>query len=143
MAITLNHTIELAASSARTSSLNGSTFQVPINAQAGYFVLDMTTALKDSGDLLDAYIQMMVDGTNWIDVVHFTQVPGNTSGAKRYIAKINQAVALSEFENATALSAASVRNIIGAFVRAKWVITPDGDSPADHSFTFSISGLFS
>lgn len=106
------------------------------------FMLNMTAALKDAGDLLDVYVQMSLDGgTTYVDVVRFTQVLGNTSGAKVYFAKIEQASALAEFETGTALSAAAHRDLIGTMMRAKWNITNDSDDTVDTSFTFSLDAV--
>jgi hypothetical protein len=112
----------------------------PIQAIA--FQLNMTAALKDAGDLLDVYVQMSFDGgTTYVDVVHFTQILGNTSGAKVYTAKIEQAGALTEFETGSALSAAAHRDAIGTMMRAKWEITNDSDNTVDTSFTFELNAV--
>lgn len=100
------------------------------------FQLDVTAAATQSSDTFDAYVQTTLDGTNWIDVVHFTQVLGN-GGAKRFVAKISSELAESMFSTATALSAGSIRHIVGDQFRAYWAITDA--STADASFTFSLT----
>lgn len=97
--------------------------------------LDVTAAATDSGDTLDVFVQTTVDGTNWIDVYHFTQVLGN-GGAKRYYGKILADAALTEFENAASLSAAGGRAIVGDQYRVRWAITDASTTNA--SFTFSV-----
>lgn len=99
------------------------------------FQLDVTVAATEVGDTLDVYVQTTIDGTNWIDIVHFTQVVGN-GGAKRYISKISASLALTEFEVGTALGAAAVRHLVGAQYRVRWAITDAGSDNA--SFTFSV-----
>lgn len=98
--------------------------------------LDVTAAATGSGDKLDVFLQTTIDGTNWIDVYHFTQVLGNGS-AKRYYGKLIWDAALTEFENATALAAAGGRAIIGDQYRCRWAVTDAGTHV--QSFTFSVT----
>lgn len=100
------------------------------------FELDVTVAATAVDDTLDVFIQTTIDGTNWIDVVSFTQVLGN-GGAKRYVAKITKSEPQAMFEASAALAAGSVRNILGKRYRARWAITDAGAD--DASFTFSIT----
>ncbi len=97
------------------------------------FELDVTAAATAAADTLDVVIQTRVDNNNWVDVVHFTQVLGN-GGTKRYFAKIIATIAETMFENATALAAGSVRNILGYEYLAKWTVV-NNTAP---SFTFSV-----
>lgn len=101
------------------------------------FILDVTAAVTDAADTLDVYVETKIDGTNWVDVVHFTQVLGN-GGAKRYIAKICASVAQTEFEVGAALGAAAVRNLLGDRWRVRWVTV---DADADASFTFLVTAI--
>lgn len=130
----------LVASAARTAAAPGSpstAIRLPFPPSAIAFVLDLTAAAADVGDTLDVFVQTKLDGTNWVDVVHFTQILGN-GGAKRYIAKIAAGDALTEFENGTSLGAAAVRNLLGDEWRVRWAIV-DGDANA--SFTFSVTAI--
>lgn len=118
----------------RTATGTGDEFEVrPKNGLS--FELDVTAAATAAGDTLDVYVQTTLDGTNWVDVVHFTQVLGN-GGVKRFFAKISKDVAETMFENATALGAAAVRNIFGHQWRARWAVTDA--TTDDASFTFSV-----
>lgn len=96
--------------------------------------LDVTAAATDVGDTLDVYVQTTVDGTNWVDIYHFTQVLGNGS-AKRYYGKLVWDAALTEFENATALAAAGGRAIVGDQYRVRYAQV---DADSDATFTFSV-----
>ena len=125
---------EILASAARTADGTGDAVVLD-GFEILLFQLDVTAAATAVDDTLDVYVQTLIDGTNWIDVVHFTQVLGN-GGAKRYIAKISASLALTEFEVGTALGAAAVRNLIGSQWRARWAITDADDDNA--SFTFSV-----
>lgn len=99
------------------------------------FVLDVTAAATAAADTLDVFVQTQLDETNWVDVVHFTQVVGD-GGALRYISKVTADLANAEFEVGTALGAAAARNLLGHRWRARWVLVDDGTDNA--SFTFSI-----
>ena len=108
-------------------------------AQAVEFELDVTAAATEVDDTLDAFIQTTIDGTNWIDVVAFTQVLGN-GGAKRHVAKILRSEPQAMFEASATLAAGSIRHILGKRYRARWVITDAGADNA--SFTFSVTANF-
>jgi hypothetical protein len=99
-----------------------------------FLELDVTAAATAAGDTLDVFVQTTIDGTNWVDIAHFTQVLGN-GGAKRYFAKILATGALTEFENGAALAAAAQRAICGDQYRVRWVIA----SASSPSFTFSVT----
>jgi len=133
--------VELLASAARTTSSNGDAVRLLDGAkQANQCVrgiiasLDVTVDESTLADKLDVYIQMKPDGTNWLDVVHFTQHDGN-AGAKRYVAKILAGAAESVFEVSSALAESTVRNLLGDEWRVRWAITDDSSSA---SFTFSV-----
>ena len=105
------------------------------SCEAIAFELDVTAAATDAGDLLDVFVQTTIDGTNYVDIAHFTQVLGN-GGAKRYFTKVIASVATAEFENATALGAAAVRNLMGIYYRVRWTVTDAGTDNA--SWTFAV-----
>jgi len=125
----------LLASAARTATSTGSTPVEKILAgfKVLFFQLDVTAAATAAGDKIDVYVQTTLDGTKWVDIVHFTQILGN-GGVKLFRTKVNADVATAEFENGAALGAAAVRNIVGDQYRCRWVVT-SADAP---SFTFSV-----
>lgn len=95
--------------------------------------LDVTATADDPADTLDVFIQTTIDGTNWVDCVHFSQIAGD-DGPKRYMAKIVFTAALTEFENGAALAAGAVRALFGDQWRVRWDVVND-TAP---SFTFGI-----
>ena len=138
----LNEAVVMLASAARTASANGDSVRLldgPKSAgqpaSAISFVLDVTVDEQTAADKLDVYIQTKADGTNWLDVVHFTQHDGNV-GAKRYLAKIAAAAAEAMFEVGSALAEDAVRNLFGVEWRVRVVIVNDSTNA---SFTFSVS----
>lgn len=131
-AITLLAATTTAAGAVDTA---GAAVRLPGMVNAFAFTLNVTAAATDVVDTLDVYVQTMLDGTNWVDVVHFTQVLGN-GGALRYIAKIVAQIAQAEFEVGTALGAAAIRNLLGDEWRVRYVQV---DADTDASFTFSVT----
>ncbi len=128
--------VELLASAARTAATGtGSAVRLAGMVNALVFSMDVTVDESTAADKLDVYVQTMLDGTNYVDVVRFTQHAGN-AGAKRYYAKIAANVALTEFENATGLGAAANRALLGDEWLVRWVITDDSGSA---SYTFSVT----
>jgi len=138
----LNEAVVMLASAARTASANGDSVRLldgPKSAGqdvAGIvFTLDVTVDEQTGADKLDVYIQTKADGSNWLDVVHFTQHDGNV-GAKRYTAKIAADAAQAVFEAGSALAEDAVRNLFGVEWRVRVVIVNDSTNA---SFTFSVS----
>ncbi len=126
----------LASAAQTTTNAGASAVRIPDAANGVAFVLDVTAAATDAGDTLDVFVQTMIDGTNWVDVVAFTQVVGN-GGTKRHIAKVSADAAQAMFENGSALSAGSVRNLVGDEWRVRFAIADV--SADDASFTFSVT----
>jgi hypothetical protein len=129
--------VTLQASGTVTATGTGTTTNGLGGFTVACFELDVTAAAQAAADKLDVYIQGMVDGTNFVDIVHFTQIAGNGS-AKRYFSKLVSSAALTEFENGTALGAAAARAIITDAYRVRWVVVND-TAP---SFAFSVSANF-
>ena len=99
----------------------------------GTFELDVTAAATLAGDTLDVFVQVQIE-SNFVDVIHFTQVLGN-GGVKRFIGKIIIPEPQAIFETSAVLAADTVRHILGKQWRARWDIVGTG------SFTFSIIGI--
>lgn len=126
----------LSASAAKTVTGNAEG-HLPGMVNAFVFTLDVTAAATDNGDTLNVKIQTKADGTNWIDVAHFTEVVGD-GGAKRFGMKISAAVAQAIFTATVALTAGNaVRNVLGDEWRVVWTIVDVGGD--DASFTFSVT----
>jgi len=127
-------TTVLASQTTSTTNAGTAAAKLPYPPNALSFVLDLTAAATDAVDTLDIYIQTKIDGTNWVDMVHFTQIVGN-GGAKRFIAKVCGPQTENLFNNTSALSAGSVRHLLGDEYRVRWDIT---DADSNCSFTFSV-----
>lgn len=103
--------------------------------QAMVFVFNLTDAKTDAVDTLDVFVQTKLGSEAWYDIVHFTQILGNGDDTVTYVAKVTCALATAEYEIATDLGAAAVRNLLGREFRVRWAIT---DADGDASFTFSV-----
>jgi len=134
--------LTLVASAARVASGNSGAL-APINkferVKAFVFLLIVSAAATDAGDLLDVYVQHSPDeGTTWDDFVHFTQVLGN-GGAKKFIATwvrdIAPTSALKPPADAS-LAAGVQQGPVAPTWRVKWVIVDAGT--VNVSFTFSV-----
>ena len=92
----------------------------------------MTAAATAAGDKLDVTIQTRI-GAVWMDAVHFPQVLGD-GGAKCHVEKLADQAAMAGFENAAALAAGDVRDIMGDAYRIKTVVVDAGAA----SFSFTV-----
>lgn len=125
-------TLVAAAAVVATGNSQSSPVRLPVAPAIG-LECDLTAAAAAGGDTLDVFVQTRLDGTNWVDVCHFTQALGN-GAAKRFFAKLTPAaIAEAMFENASALAAGSVRNLAGDEWAVRWVVA--GATP---NFTFSV-----
>ncbi len=128
--------IELLASAVHDAGATAAVrLQVPNNGFV--FTVDHTADEQTAADTCDVYIQTLVDGTNWLDVVHFTQHLGN-QGVERRSAKILTSANVAEFDHTAALAAGAVRHITGDDWRCNIVIT---DTSGAAAFTFSVMAI--
>jgi len=102
------------------------------------FVLDVTASASLLGDWLAVYVQTMLDGVGWVDVVRFGTVTGDLGTARR-VATLRAALAQAEFETGTGLAAEAVRHLLGDEWRVRWDIERGCSVLA--SFTFSVTAI--
>lgn len=114
----------------------GDAKRLPAVANGLIFILNVSAAATDAADTLDVKVQTKLDGTNWYDVVSFTQCLGN-GGAKVHVAKIVADAAEAMFANAD-LAAGSIRNLFGDEWRVAYVQV---DADTDASFTFTVTAI--
>lgn len=128
----------LFASGAHTvGSANGTAVELPGGMTALGVMLDVTNAATASDDTLDVFIQTSMDGVNYVDVHHFTQVLGNGSNTLRYYAAVGFGDDEAEFEDGATLAAAASRSLAGVTWRARYTIVDA--STQDATFTFSVT----
>jgi hypothetical protein len=131
----------LLASAARTVSGVGSELPISNNNEGLIFLLTITNAGTDAGDLLDVFVQdSMDDGVTWNDLVRFTQVIGTGADAQKLLAHVAAKIVPTTPQGApndAAMSAGCRQGPFGPRLRAKWVITDSGTD--DATFTFGVS----
>jgi hypothetical protein len=135
---TLGELITLAASAARTSSANG-TAVTGLGWRNRYIILfDLTVADTDAGDTLDVYVDVSLDGSTWLNAVHFTQIIGTDAASKRFAVLDPSAPGTAEILVTADAAAGAVRpSMFGPQMRARWAIVDAGTD--DASFTFSVA----
>lgn len=138
---TLGELITLAASAARTASGNGTPVTGLGWRNRFIVLLDITASQTDAGDTLDVYVDVSLDGTTWLNAIHFTQQPGNGSARKEF-AVLDPSNPGTSVVNVTADAAAgAVRPaMFGPQMRARWAIV-DAGTPGNSSHTFSVTAF--
>ena len=136
MAATLRASAVHAGATTQNSNPDGSLFTWQ-DYDSAVFTLDVTAAATLAGDTLNVYVQHSPDGTNWDDVVSFTQVLGN-GGTKRFIGTWNRTAnpgtAVRAMTDGTlAQTTANQGPVAEGLARVKGVSVGTG------SFTYSVS----
>jgi hypothetical protein len=124
-------------SAVQTATGTGTLVDTQAEWSVALWQLEVTAAATAANDTLDVFIQTTVDGTNFIDIVHFAQVLGN-GGTKRFLDRTLVDTTQAEFETGTALAASNVRHLFGDAYRVRWTIA----SGTAASFTFSVKANF-
>ncbi len=101
-------------------------------------VLDLTAAGVDANDTLDVYVDVSIDGTIWMNAIHFAQMLG-TGGAKRYFAVLDPSNPGTSAIDVTSDAAAGVvrPGLFGAQARGRYVIVDPTGANAAFSFTLA------
>ena len=124
----------LMSSTAITASGNGTVEALFPGMVSGLsLTCNVASAGSSSGDKLDMYVQTKIDGSNWLDVCHFGQVLGDSTGI-RMMDKIHANGSVTAFASTDVLAAAAQRDLLGSEWRARWVIT----SSTDPTFSASV-----
>lgn len=126
--------VTLLGSAARAASGTGSI--VEVLAQFAYVTFELLVTSVPAPGTLDVYVQQVLDGTNFDDVVHFAQVAGGGAaqgqGASFAVRRADAAPEVHTWQD-QALGAASVRDVVlGRKFRVAFVIAGGG------SWTFAV-----
>ncbi len=123
-------------------TVNGNPMTIGEGAKSIGFFLDVSDCGIDAGDTLDVKIQHSPDGgTNWDDIVHFTQVLGN-DGDDTYqeIAFIYLDLTPEDEMRTLSTSSLAAGNVIQGpifpLIRATGTIV---DADADGNFEYSVT----
>ncbi len=102
------------------------------------FMLAVTAAATDSGDVLTVQIEGSIDGTNWVECVTFATHAGDVA-AEEYYEPLTIATNASGFLGSAAQGAASALGVVFRKYRVKWSIAETGGNA---SFTFEVGAYF-
>ncbi len=105
------------------------------------FLLDITASATEAGDTLDVYVDVSLDGTTWVNAVHFTQQAGN-GAAKKEIAILDPAApGTSVIVSTSDAASGAVRpSAWGEYMRARWTVV-EANANANASHTFAVTAL--
>lgn len=104
-------------------------------------VLNCTSAATEAGDTLDVYIDVTIDGTTWLNAVHFTQILGNGGAKKEYAVLDPSAPGTSTIAATSDAASGVVRpSMFGAQMRVRWTIV-DVATLGNQSFTFGVTAF--
>jgi hypothetical protein len=136
-------TATLFASAARTAAVTntaGTAVANIGNARRAAFLLDVTAGAGNAADTLDVYVDLSLDGTAYMNAIHFTQVVGPGTAIRHYAVLDPSAPAATTF-NVTADCAAGVTKpyLFGTQARGRYTLVNGGDGL--QSFTFSLTAL--
>ena len=130
--------VTLMASAVKTVTGTSTAVRMPGMVNAFVFTMDLTNAATEVDDTLDVAVQTKVDGTNWVDVAHFTRILGNGDNTQRYGMKVTAGGSQAIYTATTALAAGNaVRNLIGDEWRVRWTIVDNGADNA--TFTLRVT----
>lgn len=103
-------------------------------------VLDVTAMGGAAGDVLDVYVDVSLDGSTWMNAVHFPQIAGNAAAQKHYAVLAATNVAATTF-NVSADCAAGVTKpyLFGAQMSGRYTLVNGG--AGSQSATFSLMAL--
>jgi hypothetical protein len=134
--IAKNHGCEIIGSKTRTGNDTGEIFDYRRHGVKKIeFMLDIEEATGGANDTLDVYIETSPCEVQWIDVVRFNRVKGN-SGPAQYHAKIVRELSQDEVVSTDPLAQGEVRHIIGIRLQTRWEISGG-------SFKFRLVAVFS
>jgi len=104
-------------------------------------LLSITASAADAGDTLDVYVDVSLDGSNWLNAIHFTQQAGNGSAAKEWAVLDPSAPGTSVVAATSDAASGAVRpSLCGPYVRARWAIVDSGDGDQSHTFSVTAWG---
>lgn len=136
--------IILFSSAARTTAetVNGTWYLNCARFRRALLELVTTNLATDVGDLLDVYVDCLApDGTNALNLAHFTQLLGNGTDAQRRYFVLNNVADPGAVEvDATSDCAGGASRPYMPFdrLRGRYTITKDADPVEDQSFTFAL-----
>jgi hypothetical protein len=104
-------------------------------------ILDHTVSGIDAADTLDVYVDVSLDGSKWLNAVHFTQKAGNAAASTEFAILDASNPGTASFVATADLAQTTVRPAaFGMQIRERHVIVNGaGGNAPDH--TYSVKAL--
>jgi hypothetical protein len=104
------------------------------------FLLEVTGSAGVAGDVLDVFVDVSFDKTKWLNVVHFTQVAGNSAALTAYAVLSSESPGTAPIVATADANSGAVRPTgWGRFVRGRYTLVDAGAH--GQSVTFMLKGL--
>ena len=103
-------------------------------------LLDLTATAGAAGDVLDVYVDVSLDGTKWLNAVHFTQLAGNAAAMSAYAILDPTTPGTSPIVTTSDAGSGVVRpSAFGRYVRGRYTLVDAGAH--GQSVTFSLKAM--
>lgn len=134
--------LTLFASATRATAVaNSAGASVDVNRASRILVLlDLTATAGASGDTLDVYVDVSLDGSKWLNAAHFTQLAGNAAAMSAYAILDPTTPGAAPIVTTSDASSGVVRpSAWGAYIRGRYTLVDAGAH--GQSVTFSLVAL--
>jgi hypothetical protein len=100
-------------------------------------VLDHTASGVDAPDTLDVYVDLSLDGTIWVNAVHFASKAGNAAASSEFAILDHAIPGTATIVSTSDAAVSTVRPyVFGLQIRARYVIVNGaGGNAPDHDFS--------
>ena len=135
-------TLTLFASANRTTAVANSagTTIVVDRASRVLVLLDLTATGGAAGDTLDVYVDVSLDGTKWLNAIHFTQLAGDAAAMSAYAILDPTTPGVVPIVTTSDAASGAVRpSAFGRYMRGRYTLVDAGAHGQD--VTFSLKAL--
>lgn len=135
-------TITLFSSATRTGAVSnsaGTTFNIDA-AERMLVLLALTASAGAAGDVLDVYVDVSLDGTTWLNAIHFTQLAGNAAAMSAYAILDPTTPGTAPIVTTSDAGSGVVRpSAFGRYIRGRYTLVDAGAH--GQSMTFSLKAV--
>ena len=131
------HTLANLTAETTTAGANSTAVNLGGYWRRAVVVLDHTVSGLDAADTLDVYVDVSLDGSKWINAVHFTQKAGNAAASTEFAILDPSSPGTATVVATSDANAAAVRpSVFGLQMRERHVIVngAGGNAPA-HTYS--------
>jgi len=134
------HTLADLTTATTTAGANSTAVNLGGYWRRAIVVLDHTVSGLDAADTLDVYVDLSLDGSKWINCVHFTQKAGNAAASTEFAILDPSTPGTATVVATSDAAAAAVRpSAFGMQMRERHVIVngAGGNAPS-HTYTCKV-----